>query len=461
MFSVKSIQDYFGEKIWLADIQTLNARRAFFIKMMRFLYVSHQEISRGNLMLRATNLVYTTLLSLVPLLAVSFSVLKSFGVHNQLEPFLEGFFSSLGSEGNDVVRIILDFVNNMKVGVLGAMGILLLIYTVISLIQKIEEAFNDIWRVRKTRTFVHRFSMYMSVILVGPVLVFSALALTASLMSTSVVKELIAIQPFGMFFYLAGKMIPYIFICLAFTLLYILIPNTKVAFKSALVGGITAGVTWQTAEWLFTSFVVSTSKYPAIYAGFAVLIFFMIWLYISWIIILLGSKIAFYHQYPQIISIRKDVFMISSRLQEQLALVIMYLIGEHFCLNKQPWTLRSLVNRLGLPVETTQDMLMLLEKKGLIIESGEEPPAYLPSRDTETITIQEILNTVRCSEEAVCDIYAHAMSIPRVDTILKKVDAQIASGLSNQTLKGLIINEERSPNTEHSTKLNSEQGYNR
>ena len=218
-------------------------------------------------------------------------------------------------------------------------------------------------------------------------------------------------------------------------------PCTKVELKSALIGGITAGILWQTAEWIFTSFVVSTSKYPALYAGFAVLIFFMIWLYISWIILLLGAKISFYHQYPQVISVKKEVFKLSSRLKEQLALVIMYLIGTNFYLNKDPWTLKSLVKRLEMPVETTQDMLTILEKNGLIIESGDETPAYLPSKDTETITLQEIINTVRCSEEKFCYKYIQSMSIPQVDAIMKKVEVQITSGLSNKTLKDLFSNQ--------------------
>jgi membrane protein len=444
MFSIKSVQYYFKKRIWLVDINALTPRKAFLIKVMRFLYVSYQEFSGGQLTFRATNLVYTTLLSLVPLLAVSFSVLKAFGVHNQMEPFLLGIFGSLGAGGDDFVETILDFVNNMKVGVLGAMGLLLLIYTVISLVQKMEEAFNYIWKVKKMRSFVRRFSTYISVILIGPVLVFSALALTASLTSTWIVQKIISTEPFGMSFYLLGKIAPYFFICSAFTLLYIVMPCTKVEFKSALIGGITAGILWQTAEWIFTSFVVSTSKYPAIYAGFAVLIFFMIWLYISWMIILFGAKIAFYHQYPQVISVKKEVFKLSSRLQEQLVLVIMYLIGTNFYHNKDPWTLKTLVQRLEMPVETTQDMLMILENNGLVVESGEEPPAYLPTKDTETITLQEIVNTIRCSEETVCDSYAHSMSIPQVDDIMKKVDEQIASGLADKTLKDLIIHDKSS-----------------
>jgi membrane protein len=441
MFSLKNIQNYFNKKIWLTDIQALNTPKALFIKIMRFLYVSHQEFSEGQLTFRATNLVYTTLLSLVPFLAVSFSVLQAFDVHNQLEPFLLRIFSSLGPEGANFVAIILDFVNNMKVGVLGGMGLLLLIYTVISLIQKIEESFNYIWKVKKTRNFIRRFSVYISVILIGPVLVFSALAITASLTNTTIVQKVISIQPFGMLVYLSGKMMPYFFVCSAFTLLYIIMPCTKVEFKSALFGGITAGVLWQTAQWIFTSFVVSTSKYPAIYAGFAVLIFFMIWLYISWLILLIGSKIAFYHQYPQVVSVKKGVLKISGRLKEHIVLGIMYLIGTNFHLNKEPWTLKTLVKRLGMPFETIQDMLIRLEKNGLIIESGDDPPAYLPSRDTETITLQEILNTIRCSEETVCDKYTQSMSIPKVETIMKKVDVQIASGLLNKTLKDLISNE--------------------
>jgi membrane protein len=214
------VHDYFVKEIWSVNTDSLGIVRAFSIKILRLFYVTAREFSEGYLTLRAMSLVYTTLLSLVPLLAVSCSVLKAFGVHNQIQPILLNFLGALGPRGEEITYKIIGFVENMKVGVLGTLGLSLLIYTVISLIQKIENAFNAIWRIGKSRSLARKFSDYMSVILIGPVLMFSALGLTASISSAAVIQKIMSIEPFGSVLFFAGKLIPYFFVCAAFTFIY-------------------------------------------------------------------------------------------------------------------------------------------------------------------------------------------------------------------------------------------------
>jgi membrane protein len=148
-----------------------------------------------------------------------------------------------------------------------------------------------------------------------------------------------------------------------------------------------AGILWETTGWAFASFVVSSTKYAAIYSGFAVLIMFMIWLYISWFILLVGAKVSFYHQYPHFLSVKKETLSLSNRLREKLSFLVMFLIGEHFHYRKPPWTIDSLINKLDLPVEPIQDVLSGLRIKGLVKETNDDPPAYLPARDLETIRL--------------------------------------------------------------------------
>jgi len=435
----RRISDFFVKELWVIDISSINRLRAFLIKSLRLFYVSIREFSEGQLTLRAMSLVYTTLLSLVPLLAVSFSVLKAFGVHNQIEPFLNNFLAPLGPKGEEITQRIIGFVGNMKVGVLGSIGLALLLYTVFSLIHKIEDALNFIWKIKRPRSLARRFSDYMSVILIGPVLIFTALGITASIMSTTVVQRLLSIEPFGTVFYFAGKVIPYIFVCAAFTFLYIFIPSIKVKFKPALVGGIFAGVLWETAGWAFASIIVSSTKYAAIYSGFAILITFMIWLYLSWLILLVGAKVSFYYQYPQFLSVKKEVLLLSNRLKERLSFLIMFLVGYNFYHNKQPWKLDSLVEQLGLPVEPVQDVLTLLQRRGLIMEAGNEPPSYLPTKDIEKISLKEILDSVRAAEEDSHAIEEKFLSMAEVDRVIKTIDESIADALKDKTIKSLVI----------------------
>jgi len=439
----KKITGFFTRKVWEIDTGPLGKFKTFIIKSIRLLYVAIREFTEGQLTLRAMSLVYTTLLSIVPVLAISFSVLKAFGVHNEVvEPFLQQFLAPLGERGREITTNIIGFVENMKVGVLGSLGLGLLIYTVISVIQKVEKAFNSIWRIKKTRSLARRFSDYISILMIGPVLLFSAIGLKASFMSHTIVQKVVSIEPFGTLVYFIAEKTPFIIVCAAFTFLYIFIPNTKVRFISALVGGILAGIVWQTAGWAFALFIVKSTKYAAIYSGFAILLMFMIWLYVNWLILLVGAQISFYHQYPYFLNAKNESFRLSHRLMEKLAFLIMYFIGYNYCHDKKPWTLDSLVSRLKLPVEPVDDVLVLLEKNSLLVETGDDPPAYLPAKDLETITLKKLIRAVRVGDEGTIAIEKKVFTVPEVEGILHILDSSISDALGDKTLKDMVLNTE-------------------
>ncbi|MCK7580267.1 MAG: YihY/virulence factor BrkB family protein [Chromatiales bacterium] len=167
--------------LWGSDLAAVSPLRRRLIRSARLVHAVVRDFADGQLTLRAMSLVYTTLLSLVPLLALSFSVLKGFGVHNQVRPALLAFLAPLGDKGVQITEQTIGFIDNIRVGVLGAVGLGLLIYTVTALLQKIELSFNYVWRVKRLRPLAQRFSQYLSVLTIGPVLVFSAIGITASL----------------------------------------------------------------------------------------------------------------------------------------------------------------------------------------------------------------------------------------------------------------------------------------
>lgn len=182
---------------------------------------------------------------------------------------------------------------------LGTVGLVMLIWTMISLLRKVEENINYIWRASQPRRLSEHFSDYLGIVLVGPVVVLSALGLTASLMGTDLVRHLAQVQPFGGLLTFVAKLTPYVLVCGAFTFVYAFVPNTRVQVRSALIGGVTAGVLWVSTGFAFAAFVgVSTSNYATIYSGLAVMLAFMIWLYMSWLILLIGAQVAYFHQHP-------------------------------------------------------------------------------------------------------------------------------------------------------------------
>ncbi|MFN2309507.1 MAG: YihY/virulence factor BrkB family protein [Gammaproteobacteria bacterium] len=423
--------------IWNGDLRTLPRPRRYLIKVLRLILVMVREVATGELNLRAMSMVYTTLLAVVPLLAFSVSVLKSFGVHNQLEPLLYRFLEPLGPKGFELVDEIIGFLDNMKVGVLGSLGLGFLIYTVLSLLQKMESSFNYVWRVERVRGLGQRFSSYLSVILIGPVLIFTAMGITASMMNARLMQWLIGVEPFGTLILEFSRLVPYLLIVGAFSFIYVFIPNTRVKPGAAIVGGLVAGFLWQSTGWAFAVFIATSTNYTAIYSGFAIVLLLLIWLYINWLVLLVGAQIAFFVQHPQYLTRTRLRLMLSNRLKERLALVLMYLIADHHHRNTPSWTLQGLAVHLDLPVTPLESLTTTLIDTGYLIESNSEPPALLPARDIATIRIGDLLEAVRAADEERF-LRDDQLSMAPVDALVQRLNQARAQALGDTTLRDLL-----------------------
>ncbi len=428
----------FHSRLWRDDLRTLRGWRRASVITVRLVAVLARQLLNGDLNLRAMSLVYTTLLSVVPMLAVSFSVLKGFGVHNQVEPLLLSFLAPLGPKGLELTNNIIGFVENIKVGVLGSLGLVLLLYTVVSLIQKVESAFNSVWQVGQLRGLAERFSRYLSVILIGPVLVFAALGMTATAMNNSLVQQLMSVEPLGYMLLTLSKLVPYLLVIAAFIFIYIFIPNTRVNLRAATVGGVVAGVLWQSSGWAFAAFIATSSKYAAIYSGFAIVILLLIWIYLNWLVLLLGSQVAFYVQYPQYLTRHPVDLRPSNRLRERLALQIMFVVADHHIHGSDPWTGEQLVRQLGLPMDPVRNALELMVAAGFLSETADDPPAYLPRHDVDTMELAELYEVVRSAGETR---FLTIKSLPhqqQVEETMAAIQRAIRAELGEKTLKDLV-----------------------
>ena len=425
--------------VWGDDLRELTGWRRYLVFVSRVFSLLVKELMGGQLNLRAMSLVYTTLLSIVPLLAVSFSVLKGFGVHNRFEPLLYNLLTPLGPNGVEITDRIVDFVENVKVGVLGSIGVVLLIYTVIALLQKIEAAFNFVWQIDHLRSLSQRVSNYLSVTLVGPVLIFSAVGFTAMVLNTEVAQQLLSIEPFGTLMFYGSKLVPYVLVCLAFTLIYIFIPNTHVQFTAALTGGLIAGVLWKITGWGFAAFIASSSRYAAIYSGFAIVILLLIWMYLSWLILLVGSQIAYFVQHPKYMTLHRESIVLSNRMREQLSLQLMYLIGYNYFHDKLPWSFDRLVDYLDLPGEPVHRTLSTLVAAGYLIEiDNEGVQAYLPLHDLEQIRLSDLLADVRSSCESRLLSLQQLTTVKAVGQIMTELNAAQQAALGERTLRSMV-----------------------
>lgn len=449
---MQALKTFITESIWQVNLKSLPLWKRVIVSACRFIYLIVVDLANGQLNLRAMSLVFTTILSFVPLIAVSFSVLKAFGVHNQIEPALLKLFAHLGDKAPELTNNIIGFVDNVEVGLLGTLGIAFLFYSVISLLTKVEEAFNYTWRIHKTRSLAERFSNYLSVLMVGPVLVFAAMATTASLLNNSVTQELASIEPFGVLLQFVTRLIPYAFIIFAFTFVYSFVPNTKVRFIPALTGGIAAGILWQSVGWIYALVIAQSSTQTAIYAGFAILFFFMTWLYLNWLILLVGSSVAFYRQYPEYLLAKNQSVSLNNRDREHVGLNVLLMIGENFYHKRPPMTVESIVDDMGCPKQSIEEVLQCYEDAGILRSVVSIEPAYLPATPLENLTVADAYIALRSSHaifSPISMIHSRSdMALP----ILKRVEESIQKELGALTIKELIeMNQTSGNNTNTDT----------
>jgi membrane protein len=422
------------ELVWSDKFEKLGLPGKMLATVLRYLYGLLRDIFSGELNLRAMSLVYTTLLSIIPLLAFSFAILKGFGVFDQLEPYLNKMLEPLGEDGARITETILNLVNNVKGGVLGGVSMVILLWTVISTIQKIEASFNFVWYVTKPRSLSRRFTEYLVVLIIGPVMMVTAVSIIGSMGSNTVVQYVSALPGIGEVLLLAGKLVPFLIISGVFAFLYMFMPNTRVNLKSALVGGLSGGVMWATMAIIFTTFVVTAARTQNMYANFAVAIFALLWLYINWLVLLIGAQLAFYHQNPAFLRIGRQEPRLSNSMRERLALNIMMMVGTAFRSGDQKVGSRDISSALNIPTIALTPVSTALEEEGLLASTESED--LIPGREMSRIRLQDILAVVRIGGETGSDRDPNWSQ--EVEALGLELDHAVAGVLGPKTLADLL-----------------------
>lgn len=431
---MQTLRNWIEALIWGDMLRAYGLPGRIVMMVLRNAYAVLRDIVSGQLTLRAMSLVYTTLLSIVPLIAFSFSVLKGLGVHKELETKLYAILEPLGDKGVEITDQVMHVVHNVNGSVLGGIGLAFFIYTAVTMVQKTEEAFNYVWYVTKPRNFAKRLTEYTLVLLIGPVVIVIALGAIASVGNETIVQWFAQNSIFGPIFSATSELTPYLLTAGMFTFLYWYMPNTKVRLSSALVGGIAGGFMWATLGMIFAAFLVNSARTQAIYAGFAIAITTLIWLYLNWLILLIGAQIAFYFQNPAYLRIGRREPRLSNAMRERVALNIMYLVGGEFRNPALGVNLRSLSRALRIPSITLAPIAADLEATGILTTNEKEE--LLPGREMSRITLDDILAVVRRDGET------GSHRDPRwdepIETLGERLDDAIADTLSGKTLSDLL-----------------------
>jgi len=337
--------------------------------------------------LRASALTYSTLLSLVPLLALAFSVLKGLGVQKRLEPLI---LKHLAAGNPEVAARLIEYVERTNFASLGAVGLVALVLTAVAVIGNVELSLNDIWQVRRGRSPVRKVADYLSMLVVGPILLLASISLTTSLQSPAVIERLRLLGPL---LRLMVRLLPFVAVWLAFTALYVILPNRRVPLRSALLGGVVAGSLWQFAEWGYIEFQIGVTRYNAIYGAMAQLPLLFVWLYLSWCIVLWGAELAFVHHLPgrgRYLKSRHELWV--PRLEAALAFLVP-VAARHLAGEPGP-TEGEAVAATGFDPPDAARVLARLQADGWIVQTQDDPPRLVPGRCPEHTSAWELVTGV-------------------------------------------------------------------
>ena len=436
--SIRQIKNRMVDQVLETELDELTRVKRWFHSALKIAVMVWQDFFQNLVKLQAMALAFKTLLSLAPLLAVLFSILKAFGVHNRMEPALAEALSPLGEKGREITVYLIGFVDRMSAGALGTVGLAALFITVFSLMDSIEDGFNHIWRVRLARKLTRKSSDYLSAILVGPLLVFAAVTITATLQNSTIVRALLSLEAVGKLLLILLQVVPYVTLWGAFTFVYVFIPNTRVRLRSAAVGGVIAAILWQSVGWGFARFVASSTQYYAIYSSFAILLLFLLWLYIGWIIVLLGAQVAYAHQHIYFFQGDRQFLAQSPAGREKLALHTLHLVGRNFYYGLDPMSVADLATHLRIPAGSVKEFLEMFAETRLVlpVNDGE---TYVLGRDPETIGIKAILDCVRNSGKKAKVPEDRSPEEDEIDDLLAAIDFSTTQALEGKTLQSLIL----------------------
>ncbi len=429
------IERFLHRDLWTIDTASLPVPQRLGVQALRLVIAVGSEFRHRLLDARAAGLVYSTLLSLVPLLAVMFSVLKAFGVHEQIEPVLAQALQPLGEKGKEITNKIIEFVSNLKVGVLGAVGVAALFFTTYSIIDKVEESFNAIWRVRQGRPWTRKFTDYLSVVMEGPVLVFTAFAFIAAAQSSWVVQRVLEIQALGYVVVLATQFTPFLILCGVFTFLHKFVPYTNIQLSSAVVGGVTTAILWDMAGAAFATFVASSARYSAIYSSFAILILFLIWLYVSWLVVLIGAQVAFFHQHPSAFQAHMQWRRGAHASRERLALGVLFHITRRYLKGERPYQPGHLAAEVDAPLSVIEELLDEFVEREILCRMV-EPPGVVLVRSPAVITMSDIMAVIEKRDPT--DNELPCKTKDPVANLLERRDRAVEAALSGMTLQSFV-----------------------
>jgi len=443
MNSIARLTRFITTDIWRIRIDSLTLSKALIVKPLRVVVLAVRGFDENKCSLKASALTFYTLMSVVPVVALAFGIAKGFGFEEKLQQQL--LEKLQGQE--EIIRRIISFAHSLledtKGGLIAGVGIIVLFWTVIKLLGNIEASFNEIWGIEKSRTLARKFSDYLSAMLLCPLLFIIAGSLNVAIAGkvSLAARQIDLIGTAAPVIHFGLKLLPYVFIWLLFTFIYVFLPNTRIKISSGLVGGIAAGTLYQLTQWAYITFQVGIASNNAIYGGFAALPLFLIWLQMSWLIVFFGAEISFAHQNARSYEFEPDCLKASYSFKELLALRITQLLVQNFQQGRAPLSADDIVSRIETPVRLVQQVLDNLSACGIIseiLDTSTRTIAYQPAKNIDLLTIGYVTQALRQHGNDSLPL-ASSPELEAITIQLQSLKKELEQSSHNIVLKDLSI----------------------
>lgn len=436
---IKLIVDFFTDKLWKLRIDKLNTRQGFLLKQLRILILSVQRFTEDKCVNKATALTYYTLFSIVPVIALAFAIAKGFDFQKKLQSDLLLKFHEQQEILTQAFTYADKLLNTTKGGIIAGVGIILLLWSVMKLLGNIEDSFNDIWKIKRSRSFVRKITDYLSIMLIAPLLMLISGGLSVIINNKldEVISQLSFLSPLSFLM----QIISYLFLWSVFLFIYIVLPNTKVTFKAAAPAALVATILFKLLQWAYVTFQVYTVQYNAIYGSFAALPLFLIWMQYSWFIVLYGAELAFANQNVEHFELENEISNISDRYKRVIALMIANVVVKNFNEGKEAMNVLQIAQRLDLPVRLARTIVMEFVETGVFNEvrslNVENDICYQPGITDNKLTVKFIID--KLDERGVNYLpIDNTNELDNINRLMKDMDEVLNTTKGNMLVKDIV-----------------------
>jgi membrane protein len=427
-----------NDAIWHTSLSDISKRKSFIFRQLRIIVLAGRGFMNDKVQLRASALTFYSLLSIIPVVAIAFAIAKGFGLDQNLEQLVAKEFQTQPEVLNWLLTVASNALQKTRGGPIAGVGIIILFWSAMSLLDQIESSFNHIWQIRSSRPWYRKFTDYLTIMLIAPVFMILSSSITVLDLSDFITKSSI-LDFFKPIFNFLLKFAPYLLTWFALTVLFIIMPNTKVKFVPALVSGIVTGTILQVLQWLYIDLQFGISKLSSIYGSFAAIPLFVLWLQGSWIIVLLGAELSFANQNVSRYEYESEALNVSQYQKKALVLMIMNRIIRNFTTGEKPITAEDISGTLKIPVRLVRDILQDLSNAGLVSvihENEHEERLYQPAMDINKLSISYVLNRLE-RKGSEHQIFVKSNEFNKITSMLEKFDKLVAQSDSNILIKDL------------------------